>query len=270
VSEVGVIRLVWAELGPAPVERFVRSYREHPAGLDHKLVVYLVGYARPEDAENDIAALADIEHEVVFLERDLLDLPIYALAAEALELPTLCFMNWHTEVLVPNWLATLHSLLERPEVGVVGATGSYEATMSRLPWRRRRWPGFPNPHLRTNAFMLQRELMRSLQWPHVDNKRDAWTLESGYKGMTRQIQDRGLEVLIAGRDGKGYAPDEWPRSGTFRCGGQVNLLVADNRTRDWEQADPAEQERLTRLTWGPHAPVAAPDPRPTATPAPRA
>jgi hypothetical protein len=263
VSEVGVIHLVWAPLGPEPLERFVRSYREHPAGLEHRLVVALNGFAAPELAPPYRSALDGVDHELLFLERSTLDLVAYGTVAERLDTETLCFLNSHSELLAPGWLAKLHSHLGH--AGIVGATGSYERPHSLLPWRRRRWPPFPNVHLRSNAFMLRRELMRSLRWPEVVEKHEAWALESGKSGLTAQVLARGRQALVVGRDGAGYEPERWPDSATFRSGGQANLLVADNRTRQWEAADDAERRRLSALTWGDRAPAAAPRRRPTAT-----
>ena len=68
--------------------------------------------------------------------------------------------------------------------------------------------------------------------------------------MTRQLWARGLQTLIVGRDGCAFPPQRWADSATFRSGDQANLLVADNRTRQWEAADPAERAHLSRLAWG--------------------
>jgi hypothetical protein len=250
MPEVCVVHLVWAPLGRDPVERFVASYRQHSAGLAHRLIAVLNGFARPEDATVQFAALGDLDHEIVVVSPPALDLPSYARAAEALDASHLCFLNSYSELLAPGWLAALYETLSLPGVGLVGATGSYEAPRSVNPLRRRRWPRFPNPHVRTTAFMLSRDLMRLLHWPDVDTKSRAWELESGRAGVTAQVRDRGLRALVVGRSGESYLPPEWPASATFRSGNQTNLLVADNRTRDWERADPDVRARLSRLAWG--------------------
>jgi hypothetical protein len=74
--------------------------------------------------------------------------------------------------------------------------------------------------------------------------------QSGRRSLTRQVLDLGLKVLVAGADGSAYPPDAWRTSGTFRSGDQSNLLVADNRTRQYELADPAERARLAAFSWG--------------------
>ena len=56
--------------------------------------------------------------------------------------------------------------------------------------------------------------------------------------------------MVVGRDGRSYERDRWRESATFRSGGQRNLLIADNRTAQYEQADPAFKRRLEQMAWG--------------------
>jgi hypothetical protein len=56
--------------------------------------------------------------------------------------------------------------------------------------------------------------------------------------------------VVVGRDGRAYDIEEWPASSIYRAGGQRNLLIADNRTRDWDRASPRLRRRLSRDAWG--------------------
>jgi hypothetical protein len=250
VANVCVVHLVWAPLGAEALRRFVGSYRAHPAGAEHRLVVVFKGFGDAGPTAEHRAALDGVAHEALHYDLPTLDLPAYAWCAETLDAAHLCFLNSESTVLADGWLAALLDPLRDPGVGATGATGSYESPHSIVPFRRRRWPPFPNPHLRTNAFALSRDLMRELRWPVVRTKPAAWELESGRDGFTRQVWARGLQTLVVGRDGRAFAPAEWPGSATFRSGAQANLLVADNRTRQWDEADARLRARLTRLAWG--------------------
>jgi hypothetical protein len=250
MPEVCVVHLVWAPLGTAALERFVASYRAAPAGLEHRLVLVFKGFDRPEDAAGHIAALDGLGHESMFYTRQTLDLPAYAAAAKAFDASHFCFLNSESVLLSPSWLRSLMDVLAEPAVGMVGATASYESPRSLLPTRRRRWARFPNPHLRTNAFMLAGDLIRSADWPEVPTKRGAWELESGRRGLTRHVWSHGQQALVVGRDGNAFAPGDWPASATFRSGEQANLLVADNRTRQWQDADRDTRAKLSRMAWG--------------------
>jgi hypothetical protein len=238
--------IVSASYDPAPVEGFASAYRANDPGVEHDLVILLNRFDHQDPAAH-LEPLAGLDYRTLTVPSSTIDLPAYAFAAQRVDAGPVCFLNSNSQPLVPGWLKRLQDALAADDVGIVGATGSWEAPRTARFWNR--WPRFPNPHLRTNAFMLDRDLMMSLRWPAVKDKRTAWQLESGRHGVTRQVQARGLRVLVVGRDGE-FGPEEWPRSRTFRAGGQQNLLVADNRTRDWEAADQDGQALLTRMAWG--------------------
>ena len=160
------------------------------------------GIRRLGPGAEHLAALDGVAHEALHYDLPTLDLPAYAWCAETLDAAHLCFLNSESTVLADGWLAALLEPLRDPGVGATGATGSYESPHSIIPFRRRRWPAFPNPHLRTNAFALSRDLMRELRWPAVRTKPAAWELESGRDGFTRQVWGRGLRTLVVGRDGR--------------------------------------------------------------------
>jgi hypothetical protein len=250
MPDLQVVHLVWAPLGTRPLELFLASYRSQPAGAPHRLAVIFKGFGTPEAAVEHQRLLAGIEHDALFYDQPTLDLPAYAHAARTLDAEHLCFLNSESVLLAPGWLGALREALAPTGVGIVSATASYERTHSLIPTRRRRWPRFPNPHLRTNAFMLARRLMLSADWPPVETKARAWELESGYRSLTRHAWSQGLEALVAGRGGTTFRPHEWAASATFRGGRQENLLVADNRTREWDEAGAAERAELSRRAWG--------------------
>ena len=64
-------------------------------------------------------------------------------------------------------------------------------------------PGFPSPYVRTNAFLIERELLLSLQTGRLGTKSAAYRFESGHGGMTEQLRARGLKPLMVGRGGSG-------------------------------------------------------------------
>jgi hypothetical protein len=204
---------------------------------------------------------AQVPHRRVEMPGPALDLDAYRHVARSSSADRLCFTNSTAVVVADGWLGKLDSALDDAGVGMVGATGSWESTYSSAPvwlkpFRRRAFGPFPNPHLRTNAFMLGRELMLDLDWPEVGmSKAAALRLENGRRSISRQVMDRDLSVVVVGRDGQVFEPDEWPSSRTFRSGGQQNLLVEDNRTAQYRAAGPARQRELERFAWGDAVPA---------------
>jgi hypothetical protein len=249
-----VVYLVWAPLGLEPLERFASSYRAHPAGLEHRLVLVLKGVGDGPVATRCATLAAELDAQRLELPALGLDLDTYFAAAQRLSARALCFLNSSSEILSSGWLLALHDALARPGVGLVGATASFESALSAAPrplrpLLRRRYPPFPNPHVRTNAFMLQRELMLALDWPTAARKRRALELESGTRSVTRQVWAHGLEAVVAGRDGS-YPRERWRESRTFRSGSQENLLIADNRSRQYAEAPAGRRAQLERFAWG--------------------
>jgi hypothetical protein len=120
---IAVVHLVWGPLGPGPLRAFLDSYRLHPAGAEHELVVLYNG-VEPDMRPGLDAELEGYEHRVVLLEDPVQDLAAYAQAAKRLEHDRLCFLNSHSQILETDWLAKLADGLNQPGVGLVGASGS--------------------------------------------------------------------------------------------------------------------------------------------------
>lgn len=246
-----LVYLAWTPYGIEPVERFLASYRERPAGTPHRLVLLLAG-PEGEDREPWRRAFADLEHDEVEVGEGM-DLDHYREAAERVVAERYCFVNTVSVVLADDWLGRLERALLAPGVGMVATTGSYESPNSVRPGPLgRSRPGhdsFPNPHLRTNGFALERGLLLSLDWPTGLSKLEAVALEGGRRSLTRQVQERGLQVLVVGRDDVAHPPERWRQSATFRSGEQANLLLSDNRTRHYQEAGPLTRRGLAWLAW---------------------
>jgi hypothetical protein len=116
---------------------------------------------------------------------------------------------------------------------------------------------FPCYSIRTNAFLLERELLLRLRARAPRDKLAALRLECGRRSITHQIEAIGLRPLVAGRDGA-YEREQWPDSNTLWQSNQENLLVADNRTDEYERADRWERLALSRYAWGESAAPAEP------------
>lgn len=275
MPEIEVVHLVWAAAGIEPFRNFIRSYREHPAGVDHELVILFNGFCSGGvDAHR--ASLEGVPHKELRLPFRARDIPAYFWAAEHSTSRYMCFINSYSTLLARDWLSVLHRHVAEPGVGAVGATGSWESFYTNYLRRfkalgRRFSPGdwarymgrsvrlaryradfnpAPNPHLRSNAFMIERARWLGLERSALRTKRQTWVFESGKRGMTAQLLAAALQIQVVGRDGQAYATDRWHESRTFRLDGQENLLVADNRTRQYEEADDATRRFMTEIAWG--------------------
>lgn len=271
---IEVAHLVFESFGVEPFQRFLDSYRAHPAGIDHELVLAFKGFEdRPEALAACRAMAADVPHRALLVPNAGFDIGSYLHLARLSSADALCFLNSNVELLADDWLAKLHRALVDQGGGVVGATGSWQGIPSDTlrrhfpvdggawlwPLRRlvraarllRRFPAFPNPHLRTNAFLISRELLLSLDLAEPRTKWDALRIESSRRGFTLQLRRRGLPVRIVDRAGRAWDIPEWNRSGIFFQSAQEHLLIGDNQTRRYAESDAAGRAELYDYAWCP-------------------
>lgn len=263
--------------GLASAEGFFEAYRAHPPGCPHELIVIAKGWAGIE-GRNSLERMAN-EHaaRIIDLPDDGYDWGAYMRLAPHLSHEWICFLNTHSRPLIAGWLNLMLEHVQSLKVGAVGATASWGTMIPTWPslkpqweWRLlhyplrlarnafifvmnvRHFPYFPNPHLRSNAFLVRRELFNEfVQLRDIPrNKRDAHRLESGEIGFTRYLINRGLTPLVVGLNGKNYPPEQWMSSGTFRVPHQPNLLISDNQTSAYNWASQSLKRRLELAAWG--------------------
>jgi hypothetical protein len=273
MSTHAVVYLARAADGLDRIERFLSSYRTHPAGMPHDLVLLLKGCNA--DQATAIRGLAQGAACAFLQVPDAgFDLGSYFHAAHRIDHDQVCFLNTHSHIQVPEWLAIMAGHMDDPAVAMVGATGSWEsqytswaltrrnlfrpADLLRDVYYRTLYPPWPNVHLRSNAFLIARQNFLESEIP-IEIKLDASRYESGWSSLSRRLRRQGRNFFVIRRDGQRYAPDQFPWTGTFRSGRQENLLIADNRTDIYLQAPPAERSHLARLAWGPEGGMAASD-----------
>ena len=296
MSDLALVHLVRRQNGTAPFKRFLASYRAHPAGVAHKLVILFKGFGRECRTREHDALLEDLPHGRLFVPDRGFDLNAYFTAVERLNNGYFCFLNSFSRILDDGWLAKLYRCATSEGVGLAGATGSSQSiaggyTADRrkfnvLPpvsqfrtrlskvlrnlrpgaltqrativtlrlagrWQPKRdFPPFPNYHLRTNAFVGARDTLARIQLAPTRTKLAAYRFESGNESLTNQVLKLGLRVLVVGRDGQTYGPEQWHLSNTFWQSGQENLLVADNQTDAYLAADAAGRAELSQYAWG--------------------
>jgi hypothetical protein len=265
-NEVCIVHLVRACNGIEPLKRFLTSYTYHPAGMKHDLLFILKGFRKNEITFDIESLLNQYIHQRMSVPDEGYDIGSYLTVAQFLENKYLCFLNSFSEILDDNWLEKLYRHTSSKGCGMVSATGSWESHYtSSLSGRRKILPQywierlntkrlflpFPNPHLRTNGFCIHKQLFLDVTRGYtIKDKIDTLRFESGIDGISRRIASRGLHLIVVGRNGRGFFPNEWPISGTFRQGEQENLLVADNQTRTFTCADSSERIFLSKLAWG--------------------
>jgi hypothetical protein len=273
--EISLVYLAWRPYGVETFARFVDSYRKYRSGMAHHLTIAFKGFGAESELAEYEGQLAGIDYGRLVVPDEGYDIGTYLLVASRIASPFYCFMNTKSVILAQDWLAIFHQFARDPRVGAVGATASCESLYTdyleqraapapgtpawrllarRSPVNRLRhlylYPPYPNPHLRTNAFMIRQDVLASVRTRRIRNRLDTSRFENGREGLSRQLFGRGLDVLVAGRDGVAYRSSEWRKSRTFWQYEQENLLIGDNQTEKYALADARQRELLRERAWG--------------------
>ncbi len=266
--------------GLVSAKDFFDAYHAFPSGCPHELVVAAKGWPDLNDYNGLRVLVAPHATRLVDLPDDGFDWGAYMRLALQLPHTWLCFLNTHSRPRVAGWLHFLKTAAQTPgmNIGVVGATGSWETLAPILPplsakanyntplisslrvirntvrfgMNIRNFHSFPNPHLRSNAFIIRRELFIDFVATQTipSRKWDGAIIESGRTGFSAYLSHRGLKALVAGADGRYYESGQWIDSQTFRVPGQKNLLVEDNQTIAYNRGNQRLKRSLERATWG--------------------
>ena len=268
-----MVHLIRKKNGIEPFRQFLSSYLNHRAGVGHNLLIIYKGFSRKSDRASYEELLKDVPHSQMQVADFGFDLRAYFLAVEKCNYKYFCFLNSFSIILDNEWLLKLYRHITQPNVGMVGATGCWgsliigrqstkknnplwKKILRRLLWRiirayqRQYFHTFPNPYLRTNAFMMSRGNMLKIKRGVILTKIYTHKLESGKQGFTRQVMEMGLKPMVVGRNGIGYEARDWLSSNTFWHGTQDNLLISDNKTRTYSDDDLELKSVLETYAWG--------------------
>ncbi|MBU3619953.1 hypothetical protein [Polynucleobacter sp. JS-Fieb-80-E5] len=126
---IAVVYLARCADGLDAFARFVNSYKNHPAGIDHKLVIIYKGFESSESLEQAKLIFKDVLHDQIFLEDVGFDIGSYFEASKVITSEYLCFLNTHSEISADDWLKLMMQAATKDEIGLTGAMGSYESLM---------------------------------------------------------------------------------------------------------------------------------------------
>ena len=275
---VTVVHLVWLPYGIELFRSFIGSYVRYPAGADHRLLILFNGIKDEAEtrAYHELIGKYGITYSSKYLSGGQ-DIDAYFFAAKEIKTDYLFFLNSFSVLNTSDWLLKYIPAFDS-STGIISATASnqshvslvfqnnnfryesskgflinfrkYKLMLKAFFYWRSLFKPFPNPHLRSNAFMIRRDIFLSLKRIPIKNKLDAYRFESGRNGMTIQILKKGLHALVIDKHGKTYEPHEWKDSKTFWWANQENLMISDNQTRIYDNASPAEKEFMSKTAWG--------------------
>jgi hypothetical protein len=125
---LALVHLVREANGEGPLQQFLESYRRHPAGIDHELVLLLKGFSGRATIDR-YAELAGGARWIAVPDAGF-DIGAYFVAARTLTHDHVCFVNSFSVVQAGEWLAQLSRPVIDGAAGMVGATGSWASQRS--------------------------------------------------------------------------------------------------------------------------------------------
>lgn len=128
---VAVVHLVRRQHELAPLKRFLASYRDHPAGVAHDLVILFKGFRGEGGTQGHDSLLEGLPHRRLFVPDRGFDLNTYFVAVERLDYDYFCLLNSYSRILDGGWLEKLCRWIRLADVGLVGATGSWQSIARR-------------------------------------------------------------------------------------------------------------------------------------------
>ena len=209
-------------------ERFVRTYKEFPAGCEHSLIVVLAnGLPRHPEIYDGL--------DVQFLHYrgNGWCSGAHQYAAQRMDSEFGVFMCARTHFWKEGWL-------KKFVIARVAFGEGFYGTMASNEIR---------PHLRTNFYGVNPKTLIEYE-SLLDCRESTWLIESGDLSMSRLAAARRETSLLVTWDAS-FGMSAWrgPENG-FRRGNQSDCLVFDGHSEIFEKATPEERERLTALAEG--------------------
>lgn len=268
---ISVYYLLRRQEGFEPVGRFARACARTNTS-ERDLVIALKGFGERIDSAYQFLKIFEdrgysYQHvlsraQIVDPDNSYYDLGSYWELGRRAQSEVLVFLNTFSEPLVPGWLDKLVEPLKCASIGMTSCTGSYESFYTNSMYGPRTlkrklleiglsWVFFPMPnfHLRTNAFALRKSDLVRMRVPRFRHKFECHLFESGKYGLGLYFHRNGFDRVVVSTRGY-HKCSTWPESRTFRAGDQEYLMVADNRTREYDQASPEKKSSLSFRTWG--------------------
>ena len=227
---------------------FLASFFAYDPGPDIVLYYIQKGYGEGETdpALDELTTSQRKRIHLLSIADDGMDLEAYAKTCRSVtDYSHLLFFNSNCILLSENWYDLYRAALDASNGrGLIGATASWEA-IEYLGVR------FPNPHIRTNAFLVDRATYLKVYGSDVRRDKDScYLFESGPQSLTAHFLQFDRPVHVIGRDGVLYPPEDWASSYTFRSGNQENLVVSDNQTRRFQRMGTRRRRRFAHDIWG--------------------
>jgi len=247
------------------LRNFIEKYKKFPSGIDHQL---LICFKKIQNKKLDLIRnlLKDINYIEFIDEEDFNDFDIgsYKRVANSFSSRLIFFLNGNSYPNCKNWLKLVFD--NYVEKSIVGTSASNLSLLSSLKLKKihkffsfyfrlikykNNYYSFPNPHIRTNGFLINSDDFSSfIKDKYIKNKEDAWMIESGKLGLTNYFKSKGYKIYVVNSKGDKFLEKDWKLSETFNYKDQNKYIISDNQIRKYLNQSNSEKKTLQYKTWG--------------------
>tara|TARA_B100000579_G_C22825950_1_gene853137 strand:- start:412 stop:1221 length:810 start_codon:yes stop_codon:yes gene_type:complete len=249
------------------LKKFIDHYKQHDPGVDHELLICFKNFNK-NDPIFEIQELKELKFTKFFDYKNYNDYDwgSYRRIASNFEDKIIFFMNCHSFPIVNNWLKIFIDNYRPKTLLGPGASNEsmVQSALNGIHSNKKfksflyalsnfvDFPLFPNPHIRSNCFMLSSKdfLNLKLSNKYRFNKKGTWINESGRNGMTNQLKKKNFKVFVVNAEGKLFDEKNWIKSSTYALNNQKKLIVSDKFSRIYEELSEEEKFKYTKLVWG--------------------
>lgn len=232
--------------GIETVENFLNSYKKHPAGIEHNLVIIAKNWTDKSLFTQLYNLAKENNAKLIDLPDNGLDFGAYFRVSKILKNEYIFFLGSNIEILTDKWLLYSYKAFENDnQVQIMGPMGSWEKGKMGAK-------SFPNYHIRTCSFMINRKLFleyaATQKFPKT--KEDTWKLEHGQQSLTKFVLDKGYKAVIVDSEGKVFNPENWISSMTYMHPDACKSYLSDKWARKYYEHDEHNRVALETIIWG--------------------
>lgn len=227
------------------VESFLTSYKSHSAGIDHNFIIIAKNWQDELEYKQLCNLAKENNAKLINLPDDGFDFGSYFRAAKILENEYIFFLGSNTEIVSDKWLLHTYKAFENDKaVQLAGPMGSWEKGSMGT--------SFPNYHIRTCFFMVNRKLFleyaAAQKFP--ETKEDTWKLEHGPQSLTNFILKKGYKAVVVNSDGNVFSHENWISSQTYMNPGEPKHMLLDKWSNRYFTASDVKKAILEAMIWG--------------------
>ena len=267
MSQVLIVYLISVYDDRKNLKQFINSYKKYKAGTNHDLLICFKNFSK-NDPIFDTNELNEVKF-IKFLDnhsQNDYDWHSYSRVAKNYKDKIVFFMNCHSFPIVDDWLKKFYDNYEKKTL--LGPGGSKASMVNdalngihssnkikSILYAISNFYDFgffPNPHIRSNCFMISAEnyLGLKLTERYMLKKKGTWINESGRNGMTNQLKRKNFNILVVNSEGKAFIEKDWNKSNTYAINDQSKLIISDKYSRIYDNSNETEKLQISKQVWG--------------------